>query len=71
MKDFKSSKVDTYGVIERVKTLFKGHQHLILGFNTFLPDGYKIELPLNGDDTTMTVITPSGVTASVANSSAH
>ena len=44
MKDFKSSKVDTYGVIERVKTLFKGHQHLILGFNTFLPKGYEISL---------------------------
>ena len=44
MKDFKSSKVDTYGVIERVKTLFKGHGHLILGFNTFLPKGYEISL---------------------------
>ena len=44
MKDFKSSKVDTYGVIERVKTLFKGHRHLILGFNTFLPKGYEISL---------------------------
>lgn len=30
--------IDTTGVIERVKNLFKGHKQLILGFNTFLPD---------------------------------
>lgn len=30
--------IDTGGVIERVKNLFKGHKQLILGFNTFLPD---------------------------------
>jgi hypothetical protein len=27
-----------------VSTLFRGYNKLILGFNTFLPDGYKIEL---------------------------
>lgn len=32
-------------MIARVTELFKGHKHLILGFNTFLPPGYKIELP--------------------------
>jgi histone deacetylase complex regulatory component SIN3 len=31
-------------VIERVSRLFHGHQSLILGFNTFLPQGYKIEV---------------------------
>lgn len=31
-------------VIERVSRLFAGHQKLILGFNTFLPPGYKIEI---------------------------
>ena len=30
-------RVDTAGVIVRVKDLFKGHRELILGFNTFLP----------------------------------
>lgn len=30
-------RIDTGGVIERVKKLFKGHRELILGFNTFLP----------------------------------
>ncbi|KAJ0971557.1 hypothetical protein J5N97_019516 [Dioscorea zingiberensis] len=44
MKDFKSKRIDTTGVIERVKVLFKGYRHLILGFNTFLPKGYEIKL---------------------------
>ena len=29
--------IDTNGVIIQVKSLFKGHRELILGFNTFLP----------------------------------
>ncbi|KAG6467347.1 hypothetical protein ZIOFF_074820 [Zingiber officinale] len=45
MKDFKSQRIDTNGVITRVKELFKGHRDLILGFNTFLPKGYEIKLP--------------------------
>lgn len=45
MKDFKSQRIDTSGVIMRVKELFKGHRELILGFNTFLPKGYEIKLP--------------------------
>ncbi|KAK8939994.1 Paired amphipathic helix protein Sin3-like 4 [Platanthera guangdongensis] len=45
MKDFKSQRIDTSGVIMRVKELFKGHCGLILGFNTFLPSGYEIKLP--------------------------
>ncbi|WOK93445.1 paired amphipathic helix protein Sin3-like 4 isoform X2 [Canna indica] len=45
MKDFKSQRIDTTGVIMRVKELFKGHRDLILGFNTFLPKGYEIKLP--------------------------
>lgn len=38
-------RIDTVGVIARVKELFKGHRDLILGFNTFLPKGYEITLP--------------------------
>lgn len=37
-------RIDTAGVIARVKDLFKGHSNLILGFNTFLPKGYEITL---------------------------
>lgn len=36
--------IDTPGVIARVSSLFKGHPELIVGFNTFLPPGYKIEV---------------------------
>ncbi|CAI8587747.1 unnamed protein product [Vicia faba] len=49
MKDFKAQRIDTAGVIARVKDLFRGHRDLILGFNTFLPKGYEITLP-NEDD---------------------
>jgi paired amphipathic helix protein Sin3a len=44
MKNFKSQEVDTPGVIARVSKLFRGNNHLILGFNKFLPDGYKISM---------------------------
>ncbi|GMH53925.1 hypothetical protein TrRE_jg1732, partial [Triparma retinervis] len=43
MKNFKAQTIDTPGVITRVSNLFRGYNNLILGFNTFLPDGYKIE----------------------------
>ncbi|XP_028090187.1 paired amphipathic helix protein Sin3-like 4 isoform X2 [Camellia sinensis] len=45
MKGFKAQRIDTAGVILRVKDLFKGHRDLILGFNAFLPKGYEITLP--------------------------
>lgn len=41
---FVGLRIDTNGVIMRVKELFKGHKNLILGFNTFLPKGYEIKL---------------------------
>jgi paired amphipathic helix protein Sin3a len=58
MKDFKAQLVDTPGVIARVQDLFRGHKRLILGFNTFLPTGYKMEY---GDGTGLSVTTPQGV----------
>eukprot|EP00501_MAST-03F_sp_TOSAG23-6_P000098 GSMAST32.ASY1.ANO1.100.1 assembled CDS len=45
MKNFKAQAIDTPGVIGQVSKLFHGHNNLILGFNTFLPPGFKIELP--------------------------
>jgi histone deacetylase complex regulatory component SIN3 len=44
MKEFKAQTIDTPGVIEQVTRLFRGYPNLVLGFNTFLPAGYKIEL---------------------------
>ncbi|XP_024008859.1 paired amphipathic helix protein Sin3-like 4 [Eutrema salsugineum] len=44
MRDFKSQRLDTLGVISKVKELFKGQPELLLGFNTFLPKGFDITL---------------------------
>lgn len=44
MKEFKSQSLDTPGVIKRVANLFQGREELIVGFNAFLPHGYRIEL---------------------------
>ena len=42
MKDFKSQAIDPPHVIRSVSQLFEGKPKLILSFNTFLPEGYKI-----------------------------
>ena len=53
MKTFNSQAIDTPGVIRRIVTLFHGNKRLVLGFNTFLPEGYRIELPT--DDSSWSV----------------
>ncbi|KAF4360733.1 hypothetical protein F8388_016520 [Cannabis sativa] len=45
LEDYATQRVDTEGLIERVKGLLEGHPDLILGFNTFLPKGYEITPP--------------------------
>ncbi|XP_045487445.1 paired amphipathic helix protein Sin3a isoform X3 [Pieris rapae] len=64
MKEFKSQtsrySIDTPGVITRVSNLFKGHPELIVGFNTFLPPGYKIEVQSNGQ-VSVSMPSPTGV----------
>lgn len=42
LKGIRLFRIDTPGVIKRVSTLFHGYPALILGFNAFLPQGYKI-----------------------------
>ena len=42
MKNFKAQEVDIIGVINHVSSLFHGYNNLILGFNTFLPECYRI-----------------------------
>ena len=49
MKTFKTQQLDMPGVICHVSSLFQGNRRLVLGFNTFLPEGYKIKMPVNGD----------------------
>ncbi|CAG9794152.1 unnamed protein product [Diatraea saccharalis] len=62
MKEFKSQTIDTPGVITRVSNLFKGHPELIVGFNTFLPPGYKIEVQSNGQ-VSVSMPSPGGLSA--------
>jgi histone deacetylase complex regulatory component SIN3 len=62
MKTFKTQQIDTPGVIRRVSNLFQGNKKLVLGFNTFLPEGYKIELPLDGDGPPVAVFRAPGET---------
>ncbi|KAF3501206.1 hypothetical protein F2Q69_00044829, partial [Brassica cretica] len=43
-------RTDLRGVIARVKELFKGHNNLIFGFNTFLPKRFEITLDDDDED---------------------
>ncbi|XP_013418836.1 paired amphipathic helix protein Sin3a isoform X2 [Lingula anatina] len=65
MKEFKSQTIDTPGVINRVSNLFRGHPDLIVGFNTFLPPGYKIEVQANE---TISVQQPGQITTTLCTS---
>ncbi|XP_061097770.1 paired amphipathic helix protein Sin3b-like [Conger conger] len=48
LKEFKSQSIDLLGVMNQVSQLFHGHPDLVMGFNAFLPPGYRIEIPKNG-----------------------
>lgn len=48
LEEFEAETVDLPGAIRRVTRLFDGSRNLLLGFNTFLPQGYKLEL--RGDE---------------------
>ncbi|KAI3988699.1 hypothetical protein MKX01_027063 [Papaver californicum] len=49
LEDFKVYKIDTLGVMSRIKVLFKGHPDLILGFNTFTPEGNEISTTMEDE----------------------
>jgi hypothetical protein len=44
LKTFNSQQIDTPGVIRRVSKLLQSDKTLLLGFNTFLPEGYKMNM---------------------------
>lgn len=46
-------RIDTVGVIQRVKPLFKGHSDLTRGFAAFLPEEYKIDVQGDEDEVEM------------------
>ncbi|KAK7273335.1 hypothetical protein RIF29_14384 [Crotalaria pallida] len=56
MIDFKEKRIRTNDVISATMELFKGHNDLLMGFNTFLPRGYKIQLPIEGEQLSKTVV---------------
>ena len=51
-------------MIRRVSALFQGNPDLIQGFNTFLPQGYRIECGTAEDPNAIRVTTPQGTTVS-------
>lgn len=57
LSHYSYNRISTPGVIDRVSTIFRGHPALIMGFNTFLPPGYRIE-STNNPDNPICVITP-------------
>ncbi|KAG9087527.1 Transcriptional regulatory protein sin3 [Ceratobasidium sp. UAMH 11750] len=66
-KDFKSQVIGGPVVINSVSGLFNGHTTLIQGFNTFLPQGYRIDCTVDQlDHNLITVTTPSGTTTQTA-----
>lgn len=71
MKNFKAQTINTPGVIDAVKNLFKGYNKLILGFNTFLPEGegFKIELTEEEENTPYPGNNPNYHTSGVGGSS--
>lgn len=52
-------RIDTQGVIRKVSELFVEHPHLIIGFNTFLPAGYEVQVT---NDNILKIIEPNGIT---------
>jgi hypothetical protein len=64
MKIFQAKQIDTPGVIHRVLSLFRGNRRLLLGFNIFLPDEYRIELPA-GDGPAVAVYRAPGSTLGI------
>ena len=44
LDNFHSKKFGGVGSIRKVVKLFQGHPNLILGFNQFLPEGYKVHM---------------------------
>lgn len=48
-------RIDTAVVIARVEELFMGHRRLVIVFNTFLPKGCEMTLPVDEETPPMTV----------------
>ena len=47
IRGFQEGRLEPPGVIAAVCQIFKGREDLVQGFNSFLPDGYRMPLPQN------------------------
>lgn len=50
LNDYNAQRIDSRGMLARVKKLFKGHSELVFRFNKFMPEEYQITLPLDDDE---------------------
>ena len=48
--DYNAKRIDMRVFKEGMMELFKDHKDLLLGLNTWLPEGHEISLPLDGDE---------------------
>ncbi|KAJ2917871.1 hypothetical protein MD484_g2592, partial [Candolleomyces efflorescens] len=65
LKDFREGDIDVSSTIARVAKLFEGYPALIEGFNSFVPEGHRIEINiLDANEYTVTVTTPAGTQTS-------
>lgn len=60
--------IDASVAMDRVLNLFAGHPSIILGFNAFLPPGYRIEHSQDGQYATVIVPASSGTATTIAGS---
>jgi len=64
MKAYKKLRINDLETVIRICELFVGYPTLIKEFNTFLPNGYRLQPsdPTEGDEAYITLNTPDGVT---------
>lgn len=63
MREFKMQTIGTEVVIRRVRELFEGHTDLIVGFNNFIPQAYRMDAPVSRCPSTNIGVRNSGTPA--------
>jgi histone deacetylase complex regulatory component SIN3 len=54
-------------IAERIVTILQTYPELVIGFNTFLPDGYEIQMNVNNPQQPYMIIEPAGDQKSAEN----
>ncbi|TGZ50333.1 hypothetical protein CRM22_010842 [Opisthorchis felineus] len=63
LREFKMQTIGTEVVILRVRELFEGHTDLIVGFNNFIPQAYRMDAPVSRCPSTNIGVRNSGTPA--------